>query len=726
MPDLLFEIGCEELPPSAVSSLAEQLEANARNAFEGSRVPASPVVVYGTPRRLVLLASGLPVKQVQKITTETGPPASAAYDADGKLTQAGDGFRKKWGVKREDLKIVETEKGSYLTAEVEAERQKTVDVLAGLLPRLIESLDYPRTMRWLTEPTVFPRPIRWLVALLGGRVVAFEYAELKAGKKSFGHRVTGYGPHDLSALFDGNALKLAEAKRFYKVKMGVVLDPAERRKMILSGAAALKLDGEPQVGTDYRTEYALDATVNSVEYPRLVAGDFDERFLELPVEVVEAAMLGYLKLFPVHGAADRPTAEFVAVHNGAPKAAKNVRAGLERVLAARLADASFFWEIDRKTPLDEMAERLDSVLFAEGLGTLGDKAKRLAALAGELGEWCDFDAEERADLVRAAGICKADLASEMVREREFAHLQGVMGGLYAEAADEPNAVAAAVREHYRPVVAEDSLPDTKLGRALSILDRADTLAGCFGADMAPTATKDPFGLRRGAIGLCRLLLEDDEGWFVDVELERLLWRAVEGYGLDARPDEEPWLDDLVRYVLARLRRIFTDAGYPADMINAVLEVRPLRPRDLAGRLDALAELRAKDRVDYINFVIAFKRPINILRQGRERNLEWGDFEESRIEQPEEQDLYDAYCKYHLHSLATGDSIKTLIYKGDYRGALARIAAMRPAVDAFFDEVLVMCDDAALRSNRLALMQDLAELFLSFADFTKLRGEEEYE
>ncbi|UCE26425.1 MAG: glycine--tRNA ligase subunit beta [Candidatus Coatesbacteria bacterium] len=719
MPDLLFEIGCEELPPAAVSSLAEQLETNASKVFADSRVPASRVIAYGTPRRVVLLAFGLPAKQVRKTTTETGPSASAAYDADGNLTKAGEGFRKKWGLKTGDLKTVETEKGLYLAAEVEAERRKTADVLTGLLPRLIESLDYPRTMRWLAGPTVFPRPIRWLVALLGGRVVGFEYAKLKAGKKSFGHRVTGYGPHDLPALFDGGKLHLADVKRFYKKEMSVVLDPADRRKMILSGATRLKLDGKPQVVDDYRTEYALDAVVNSVEYPRVVAGVFYERYLELPAVVLEAAMLGYLKLFPVHGATDRPIAEFVGVHNGAPKAARNVRAGLERVLAARLADASFFWDIDRKTPLDEMAGRLDSVLFAEGLGTLGDKAERLAALAGELGEWCDFDAEERADLVRAAEICKADLASEMVREKEFAHLQGVMGGLYAGAADEPTEVAAVVREHYRPVGAEDSLPDTKLGRALSILNRADTLAGCFGADMAPTASKDPFGLRRGAIGLCRLLLEDDEGWFAAVELERLLWRAVEGYGFDAKPDEEPWLDDLVRYVLARLRRIFSDAGYPADVINAVLEVRPLRPRDLAGRLDALAELRAKDRADYIDFVIAFKRPINILRQGRERNLEWTDFDPELIEQPEERALYETY--------ATGrDSVVELIADGEHRDALDEIAAMRPAVDAFFDEVLVMCDDAVLRSNRLALMQDMADLFLSFADFTKLRGEEEYE
>jgi glycyl-tRNA synthetase beta chain len=719
MPDLLFEIGCEELPPAAVSSLAEQLETNAGRAFEGSRVPASRAVVYGTPRRLVLSAFGLPMKQAGEITTATGPPVSAAYDEQGKLTPAGEGFRRKWAIKHEDLKVVETEKGSYLAAEVKAESRKTADVFGELLPRLIESLDYPRTMRWLEAPVVFPRPIRWLVALFGGRVVGFEYAGLKAGKKSFGHRITGFGPHDLSVLFDAGKLNLAGVKRFYKKEMGVVLDPADRRKMILSGASRLKPGGNPQIGTDYRTDYALQVVVNSVEYPRLVAGDFDERYLELPVEVLEAAMLGYLRLFPVHGAADRPTAKFVAVHNGAPRAAKNVRVGLERVLTARLADASFFWEIDRKTPLDEMASRLDSVLFAEGLGALGDKAKRMATLAGELGERCDFDAEERADLVRAAGICKADLASEMVREKEFAHLQGVMGGLYAEASGEPKAVAAAVREHYRPVGADDPLPDTKLGRALSLLDRADTLAGCFGADMAPTATKDPFGLRRSAIGLCRLLLEDDDGWFAGVEVERLLWRAVEAYGFDARPDEEPWLDDLVKYVLGRLRQIFADTGYPADMINAVLEVRPLRPRDLAGRLDALAELREKDRSEYINFVIAFKRPINILRQGRERDLEWGDFETGHIEQTEERTLYDLYK-------AGADSITRRVTAGEHKGALAEIAAMRPAVDAFFDEVLVMCDDAKLRSNRLALMQDLAELFLSFADFTKLRGEEEYE
>jgi glycyl-tRNA synthetase beta chain len=719
MPDLLFEIGCEELPPAAVSSLAEQLETNARKAFEDSRVPASRVVVYGTPRRLVLSAFGLPTKQAGEVTTATGPPVSAAYDKQGKLTPAGEGFRRKRGVKNEDLKVVETGKGSYLAAEVKAERRKTADVFSELLPWLIESLDYPRTMRWLETALVFPRPIRWLVALFGGLVVGFEYAGLKAGKKSFGHRITGFGPHDLSFLFDAGVLNLAGLKRFYKKEMGVVLDPADRRKIILSGVSRSKLGGKPQIGTDYGTEYALQVVVNSVEYPRLVTGGFDERYLELPVEVLEAAMLGYLKLFPVHGTAGRPIANFVAVHNGARKAAENVRVGLERVLAARLADASYFWEIDRKTALEDMAARLDSVIFAEGLGTLGDKGKRLATLGGELGEWCGFDAEERADIVRAAGICKADLASEMVREKEFAHLQGVMGGLYAEASAEPDAVAAAVREHYRPVGADDPLPDTKLGRALSIVDRADTLAGCFGADMAPTAAKDPFGLRRSAIGLCRLLLEDDEGWFERVEVERLLWRAVEAYGFDARPGEEPWLDDLVKYVIGRLRQIFADAGYPADMINAVLEVRPLRPRDLAGRLDALSELREKDRSEYINFVIAFKRPINILRQGRERNLEWGDFEVNLIEQTEEKTLYDLYK-------AGADSIARRVATGEHKTALAGIAAMRPAVDAFFDEVLVMCDDAGLRSNRLALMQDLAELFLSFADFTKLRGEEEYE
>jgi glycyl-tRNA synthetase beta chain len=718
MPDLLFEIGCEELPPAAVASLAEQLEANAGRAFEESRVPASRVVAYGTPRRLVLSAFGLPTKQTREITTATGPSASAAYDKEGKLTRAGEGFRKKWGVKREDLKTVETEKGSYLAAEVEAERSKTVDVLTELLRRLIESLDYPRTMRWFEGPTVFPRPIRWLVALFGGRVVRFEYAEIKAGKKSFGHRVTAFGPHDLSVLFEGGKLKLVEVKRFYKKEMGVVLDPADRRKIILSGSSRLKLGGEPQVGTDYRTEYALDVVVNSVEYPRLVTGGFDERYLKLPVEVLEAAMLGYLRLFPVHAAGDKPLAKFVAVHNGTPRAAKNVRVSLERVLTARLADASFFWEIDRKTPLDEMAARLDSVIFAEGLGTLGDKARRLLTLAGELADWCGFTDDERSDLARAAGICKADLASEMVREKEFTHLQGAVGGLYAEASGESKAVVTAVREHYRPVGAEDPLPDTKLGRALSLLDRADTLAGCFGADMAPTASKDPFGLRRGAIGLCRLLLEDDYGWFKNVELERLLWRAVEAYGFDARPDEEPWLDDLVRYVMTRLRRIFADADYPADMINALLEVRPVRPRDLAGRLEALAELREKDRTEYINFAIAFKRPINILRQGRERDLEWGDFEIGLIEQTEERTLYDLYK-------AGADSITRRVTAGEHKAALAEIAAMRPAVDAFFDEVLVMCDDPVLRSNRLALMQDLAELFLSFADFTKLRGEEEY-
>jgi glycyl-tRNA synthetase beta chain len=450
----------------------------------------------------------------------------------------------------------------------------------------------------------------------------------------------------------------------------------------------------------------------------------------LPPEVIEAALLGYLHLFPVFDADGKILPRWFAVHNARPAAEMNVRAGLERVLAARLADASFFWETDRKTPLDEMARALNGVVFAEGAGTLADKVKRLKdwpqvlleleSSLRELGFNIGFHIgeSEKLDLERAAALCKADLVSQMVREKEFTHLQGTMGRLYCREQGENDAVGAAVEEHYRPLGAADKLPATKLGRVLALADRLDTLVALFAAGHKPTGAKDPFGLRRAAVGVCRLLLEDDAGVFGGVALERFVAAAARAAAVPE--DVERDVED---FVLGRLAQIFLDKGFRDDMVDAAvypapeLELPLSHPADILRRLEALKAFHG-DRAAYGRLAIAFKRPINILRQAREKGLPWGELDESRVAEHEERQLLAAYREL-------GPKVRGALGRADYKTALSYLSALRPAVDAFFDAVMVMTDDPALRANRLALMQLLADLFLSFADFTRLRGEEEY-
>ncbi len=718
--DLLVEIGCEELPPAAVARARGRLPDLAAERLAEARLPAASVSAFATPRRLLVVARQVPARQQREVKRVTGPPKGAAYDADGKLTPAGRGFLKKWSVNEEDLLLEETAKGEYLAAEVASPERDAPDVLTELLPGLISALSFPKTMRWPQADAAFPRPIRWLVCLYGRKVVAAEYAGLKAGSQSYGHRTIAPGPKDLAAVFDkAGSVEPDELKTFYEKELGVVVDHEGRREAVAKQLKGVGVARDYFEKADYHVKWTFARVLDEVEAPSLVAGGFDEKYLALPAEVVEAALLGYLHLFPILNKKGGLEARFFAVHNARPEAEGNVRAGLERVLAARLADAAYFWEVDRRTPLADMAAALEGVVFAEGAGTVADKAARLEKLAAALAERVGLAADERADLARAAALCKADLTSQMVREKEFAHLQGTMGKLYAEAAGEPDAVASAVGEHYLPVAADDPLPATKLGRVLSLADRLDTLASLFAAGHRPTGAKDPFALRRAAIGLCRLLLEDEDGLFQNLAVEQAVGEAatVAGAPTETGPDVE-------EFIRARLEQIFLERGLRDDMVDAVVFPAPevdlplTSPRDQLKRLEALQQLY-DDRPAYLPLAIAFKRPINILRQGRERDLSWGEFDAAAIAQNEERELFEAYRK-------AAPEVAAALEERDPAAALRLLAEMRPAVDRFFDEVMVMCEDEQLRANRLALMQLLANLFLSFADFTRLRGEEEYE
>jgi len=718
--DLLLEIGCEELPPAVVAGAREQLRRLMEETFAEDRLALASVETYATPRRLVVLAQGVPPRQEREVKSVVGPPKNVAYDGDGKLTPAGQGFLKKWNVAAEDVRVEATPKGEYLTADVASPQREAAEVLAEIIPGIINRLSFPKTMAWPQSDVPFPRPVRWLACLLGGTVVPVEYARLKAGPESYGHRTIAPGTKDLSAVFTkSGTVNPATLKKFYEKELGVVVDVEDRRARVVAQLESVGAAASYFGDADYHIKWTFGRVLDEAEAPSLVGGGFDAKYLALPAEVVEAAMLGYLHLFPIRNEKGALEPRFFAVSNARAEAAGNVRAGLERVLAARLADAAYFWEVDRDTPLDDMAAALGGVVFAEGAGTLADKAKRLQALTAELADALAWNDDETRDLARAAALCKADLTSQMVREKEFTHLQGTMGRLYADAAGEPEAVGRAIGEHYRPGAADDPLPSSKLGRALALADRLDTLVILFAAGHRPTGARDPFGLRRAAIGVCRILLEDDEGYFAGLPLEKLVGMAAAKAGSPQGIEEE-----VEGFILTRLEQIFLEQGFRDDMVDAVvfpapeIELPQTSPRDKRARLQALRKLY-DDRAAYIPLAIAFKRAINILRQGRERELSWADFDAGLIAQDEERTLQETY-------VAAEPRIRAAVAAGDHDAALALMAEMRPAVDAFFDEVMVMCEDERLRANRLALMQLLADLFLSFADFTKLRGEEEYE
>lgn len=721
--DLWLELGCEELPPACVRAARRDLPKTAALAFKEARLKPAALHCFATPRRLAVVALGLPARQEAEVKKVIGPARDRALDADGKWTPAALGFLKKYNLAEKDARIEATAKGEYLVAEVAAPRQETSAVLASVVPNIFVRLTFPKTMRWPQGKVPFPRPIRWLGCVLAGEAVAAEYGGLAAGADSWGHRTQSPGAHDMRPAFGADgALDLDDLKSFYLRELGVVVDAEDRRATVVGAlkAAGIPPDYFEKKGDDEAREM-LALVLDTVEMPALVTGEFDARHLTLPEEVTAAALLGYLHLFPMREADGHLAPRFFAVHNAREEAQANVRAGLERVLAARLADASFFWEADRKLPLAEMARALEGVVFAEGAGTLGDKAARLEVLCRRISAAIKHSPAEADHLARAAALCKADLTSQMVREKEFTHLQGTMGRLYAQAQGEPAEVAAAIGEHYQPAGAEDALPASKLGRVLALADRLDTLAVMFAAGFRPTGAKDPFALRRAAVGVCRLLLEDADGVFAGLPLEEFVAMAAKAAASPAEGEST-----VVAFILGRLEQIFLDRGFRDDMVAAVAFPAPehaaprTSPGDLAARLEALRRFHG-DRAAFGKLAIAFKRPINIIRQATEKKVApkaKKDVNVALFAEPEEKALYDEFERVK-------EGVAAAINQQRYDDALARLAELRPAVDTYFDTVMVMAEDAKLRANRLAFMRRLAELFLLFADFTRLRGEEEY-
>jgi len=691
--DFLVEIGTEELPPLALPELEAAFAEGIRKGLGEAALSHGEVRSFATPRRLAVLVRDLAdMQQVQSIKLK-GPPVSAAFGKDGAPTPAALKFAEKCGVDVGGLKRVTEGKGEFLFFEGSKPGQKTGGLLAGIVQRSLDQLPIPKRMHWGASTAEFVRPVHWLVMLQGSETIPARLLDTDSGNTTRGHRFMA--PQDFALA------QPADYEAALRERGKVVADFATRRAQIREQVIAV---GKSLGGNAIVDDALLDEVTALVEWPNSLAGGFEARFLELPREVLISTLQHHQRYFPVEGAGGKLLAHFITVSNIESREPAKVRAGNERVVRPRLSDAAFFWNQDRKQPLAARRAALDAVTFQAKLGSVGDKVRRVAALAGEIALLIDADA---ALATRAAELAKCDLLSSMVGE--FPELQGIMGRYYATADGEPADVAAAIDEHYLPRAAGGELPTTGAGIAVALADKLDTLAGIFAIGQKPTGTKDPFGLRRAAIGALRMLVEKK----LDLDLQALVTRAVA-----LQPVANPAAaTELWEYIVERLRAYFIDpasaasvANVTTEMFDAVRAANPVSPLDFAARLGALVKFLALPEA--ASLTAANKRISNILKKAEGGTR--GTVDVAILRENAEKALHEALAGM------LGDVDRSL-GKRDYAAALAKLATLRPVVDAFFDGVMVNAEDANLRRNRLALLAGLRQQFTRIADLSCLPG-----
>ena len=648
--NFLLEIGAEEIPDWMIEPALKQLSDDFGKLLTANHLAGAVKAVDASPRRLTLWAEGLPDGQSDGEELVTGPPKSAGAGA-------ANGFAKKQGVTLDALETLTTDKGEYFAYRKKMVGRATGVILAEALPNLILKLYFPKTMYWTGKGgPQFIRPIRWLVALLGSDVVKFEIAGVTSGSVTYGHRRLSKGP--IPVTYENYEQSLRENH--------VLVRAAERRKRIL--------DGITKLGANVKTdEKLLHVLTYITEWPSPIVGNFDESYLQLPKEVLVMVMRHHQKNFSVEKADGGLSNQFVAVMNIDNDNEGIVQRGNERVVRARFNDAKFFWDVDQQRKLADRVEDLGKVTFQAKLGSYLEKSKRMVELAGELGG---------PDAARAAGLAKADLTTEMVKE--FTDLQGLVGGLYARVQGEPEEVAQAIYEHYKPLSMEDSIPSTKTGQAVGLADKLDTLRGCFSVGMAPTGSKDPFALRRAAQGVVKILIEG--GW--KVSLRKLL-------GGDAQLEE---------FFLERLKYYFREiCGFKYDEVNAVIATGWDDVLDAHKRLLAIQAVRPTENFEPL--AASFKRIKNIVTQA---GFQSGTMNIALLSDDAEKELY-----------AAAEALRGRLKGLDYPASIVAIAGLRPVVDQFFAKVMVNAQDQSVRNNRLALLAGLLSEFSSIADFSEI-------
>lgn len=683
--ELFLEIGTEEIPAGFLPQAMADLQRLIRKEFEGARISFDTLRTYATPRRLALVVSGVAATQERQELSLMGPSVKVAFDAEGNPTKAAMGFARANGVEVDALSRAQTDKGEYLFIAKVIEGRPTAELLPEMLPRLLTAIPFKKSMRWKDLDIRFARPVHWIVALFEGQVVPFAFGNLHSGNISRGHRFMAPGTFAVS----GEQNWLAECERHF-----VMPDPQRRQDIIareierVAAAAGGRINPDPAL---------LEEVSYLVEFPVPLCGSFEEKYLQLPRELLITTMREHQRYFTLAGADDRLLPRFITIANTEPLDPEVVVKGNQRVLRARLDDAMFFWQEDQKSKLEARLEALKSVVYQAKLGTSYEKVMRFKVIAESLAE--KFEPQARDLTARAALLAKCDLETGMVYE--FPELQGVMGREYARLEGEDARVCTAIYEHYLPLHAGGELPADSIGAFISIADKIDTLCGCFGVGLIPTGTADPYALRRNAIGILNIILDRKFRLSIPELIEQSLELLREKL---TRPFDEV-RGDVVEFIRLRFFNMLTGQGYPQDVVDAVLAAGFAEPVDALQRVRALAEM--KQREDFEALAVAFKRVVNIIKGG--------------VPETVRPELLQADCEKQLAAAVerAAEEVRALVGQGDYAAALQAVAALRPPVDAFFDGVMVMAEDAALRTNRLALLTAVARLFEGIADFSRI-------
>lgn len=683
--DLLLEIGTEEIPAGYILPALEQLKANTKQIFSDYRIKYKNVKVFATPRRLGMILTG--VDEIQKDATNevVGPPKKAAYDTNGNPTNAAIGFAKSQEVQVSDLKIKIMPKGEYIYI-VKIQKGLNVEkILPELFKSLIMSLSWQKSMRWESD-FKFARPIRWILSIYGKKVVKFQIAGVISGNKTFGHRVLKPNPCIVS---DPNKYETVLKKNF------VIADYEERRDLIIKEVkkTAVKVRGIPGLN-----ERLTEEVANTAEYPSAMLGEFDAEYLKLPEELLIEVMEKDQRYFTVVDKNKKLMPYFIAVKNGTKEFGNVFIDGNQRVLKARFEDAKFFFDEDKKTTLENKAEKLKTVSYQEQLGNLKDKTERLTILAEKTGGI--FKLPDLDDLKRAILLCKADLVSGMVKE--FTGLQGVMGREYALIDGEKEEVAFAIYEHYLPRFLNDELPKTSTGTVLSILDKIDTIAGCFSVGLMPTGSQDPYGLRRSSLGIISIILKNK----IDISITDIITKSFETYSGKLNIDGPKVLKEIMEFFKGRIESILLDKKVRYDVVNAVLATDCSNFFVTFERAKKVNELSKQPGFNEI--VTAFSRVINILPKGMGEQ----DIKEELLKEEAEKGFFNIFKTNETKFLV-------LINNQDFAGAFNLLAGFTGNINQFFDKILVMDKDETIKNNRLALLQYINSFFIKIADFSKI-------
>ncbi len=686
--DCLIEIGTEELPPKALNKLSDAFAAGIEAGLKEAGVNFEKIKTYASPRRLAVLIDALDESQADRDIEKLGPNVKAAYDKEGNPSKAAMGFARGCGVEVSDLATTQTDKGERLVFRIKEIGKATPELMPEIVNQSLAKLPIPKRMRWGNSTAEFVRPVHWVVMLFGHDVIDAEILGIKSGRDSRGHRF--HHPEVINLQSPRDYVSRMKSPGF------VMVDRDERLALVKQQAetAAEKLGGKALIDADLLQEVSA-----LVEWPVAVSGDFDKEFLEVPAESLISSMQDHQKYFPVVDDKGNLMPHFITISNIESKTPEKVKEGNERVIRPRLGDAKFFWEQDNKKKLQDHIESLDKVVFQNKLGSVGDKSRRVASIAEAIAKELN---ENTAYAKRAGLLSKCDLMTEMVCE--FTDLQGIMGRYYAINDGEPAEVANALDEQYMPRFAGDNLPKGKTGQIVSLADKLDTLLGIFAIGQKPTGEKDPFALRRAALGTLRILIECK----LDLDLKTLLAYASQAYA--EKLDAAKAVDDVIDFMLDRLKVYYTSQDISVDVYDAVITLKPTRPMDFDRRVHAVNEFRKLDEAE--SLAAANKRIGNILKKVK------GDLPDS-IDTSLMQESEETRLNEQLQAMSA--TVKPLFEAGNYADALQQLASMRDPIDAFFDKVMVMTEDEALKNNRLAMLSQLHAMFMKAADLSRLQS-----